>query len=71
MEPKLIWRSLLIFNDALCLEPAWWVLTNKEKIKDHQVTEVQKFIFRFLISLVPSMHLLQGRCDVVQLYTKD
>jgi hypothetical protein len=55
--------DLVNFNGALCLESARYILTNKEKIKDRQVADGAVFIFRFSISLVPSMHLLQRRCD--------
>jgi hypothetical protein len=47
-------------NGAMCLEFHWGILTNKEKIKDRQVAEGAMFIFIFSISLVLSMHLLQG-----------
>jgi hypothetical protein len=53
----------VIHNGTLCLEPARWVLTNKEKIKDHQVVDGADVYFQITISLVPSMHLLQGRRD--------
>jgi hypothetical protein len=62
-SPILIWSHLVNFNGALCLEFPRGILTNKEKNKDRQITVGAMFIFRFAISLVPSMHFLQGRCD--------
>jgi hypothetical protein len=38
-------------------------MTNKEKIKDCQVYGSADVYFQISISLVPSMHLLQWRCD--------
>jgi hypothetical protein len=45
-SPILSEMILVISNGALCLEPARWVLTNKEKIKDRHDLEGAVFIFR-------------------------
>jgi hypothetical protein len=63
MSPNLSEMVLVISNSALCLEPARWVLTNKEKIKDRHDLEGADVDFQISIYLVSSMHLLQGWCD--------